>query len=303
MKFARNTIAGIVLIAAICLPFSLAQAQPAPAPGVGAQPGPGAGQRGGFGMMQSDPRVQNRAYVLADTNETIPYSLFVSSKVSKDKKAPLIVMLHGMGVNAAFMLRGNALDLAEEGGYILVAPMGYNTNGWYGLQVIGGGRGMPGMAGRGGAPGSGGTATDPEKVRELSEKDVMNVLGIVRKEFKVDDRRTYLMGHSMGGAGTFFLGVKYASNWAAIAAMAPAAFSIQPDSLEKIKDMPMLIVQGGADTLIQPSMTRRWADKAKELKMDYEYKEIPEADHGTVITTGMADVFKFFAKYSKPEPK
>ena len=59
------------------------------------------------------------------------------------------------------------------------------------------------------------------KVRELSEKDVMNVLKMIRKEFNVDERRTYLMGHSMGGAGTFYLASKYPQIWAAVAAIAP----------------------------------------------------------------------------------
>ena len=39
----------------------------------------------------------------------------------------------------------------------------------------------------------------------------MNLLAMARKEFNVDERRTYLMGHSMGGAGTLYLGSKYAS--------------------------------------------------------------------------------------------
>ena len=57
----------------------------------------------------------------------------------------------------------------------------------------------------------GGTAiTDAAKVREASEKDVMTVLDMIRKEFNVDERRIYLMGHSMGGAGTYYLGSKYA---------------------------------------------------------------------------------------------
>ena len=68
-----------------------------------------------------------------------------------------------------------------------------------------------------------GAVADAAKVREVSEKDVMNVLDMIRKEFNVDERRTYLMGHSMGGAGALYLGVKYPSNWAAIAAIAPAA--------------------------------------------------------------------------------
>ncbi len=241
----------------------------------------------------------------------MPYALFVSSKVTKEKKAPLIVALHGMGGNTLTLMHRLTLDLAEEGGYIYVGPMGYSSSGWYGMPMSPGGRGgrrgAPANApaatprGRGGVAAGGTAETDPAKVRELSEIDVMNVLALVRKEFNVDDRRIYLMGHSMGGGGTLFLGEKYATNWAAIAAMAPAAFGFQPDSLAKIKEMPVMIVQGGADTLVQPAMTRRWVDELKALNMTYEYLEIPEADHGTVITNGVRDVFKFFAKYPKQQ--
>jgi predicted peptidase len=115
--------------------------------------------------------VQQRKYHFADTNEDLPYALFVSSRVTKSTKAPLIVALHGVFGNGNSLLRGSTLDLAE-----------------------------------------------------LSEKDVMNVLAIVRKEFTVDNKRTYLMGHSMGGAGALFLGPKYVDQWAAVASMAPAAF-------------------------------------------------------------------------------
>jgi len=79
-----------------------------------------------------DPRVQQRKYHFADTNEDLPYALFVSSKVTKGKKAPLIVALHGVFGDGNSLLRGSAIDLAEEGGYVLVGPMGYNPQGWYG---------------------------------------------------------------------------------------------------------------------------------------------------------------------------
>lgn len=38
---------------------------------------------------------------------------------------------------------------------------------------------------------------------------------MIRDEFTIDDDRTYLMGHSMGGAGALFLGQRYADEWAA----------------------------------------------------------------------------------------
>jgi predicted peptidase len=301
MKLRWNTVVRIVFALAMCLPSGLVQAQATPAQ----DSAPQTGRRGGFGRGQTDPRVQNRTYLFNDTEENLPYALFVSSKVSKDKKAPLIVALHGLGGNPVSLLRGNALDLAEEGGYILVGPMGYNSGGWYGIPARGGGRGGRGARGafpaRG--PAAGGTVeTNQVKICELSEKDVMNVLGMIRKEFNVDERRTYLMGHSMGGAGTFHLGVKHATNWAAIAAIAPAAFGLQPDSLAAIKDMPVIVVQGDADTAVPVANTRRWADKLKELNMTHEYKEIAGGDHGNVISGGMPDIFKFFGKHAKAPP-
>ena len=263
------------------------------APAVGAA-------KGGPGKAP-DARVQQRTYHFADTNEELPFALFVSSKVAKDKKAPLIVALHGVYGDGNSLLRGSALDLAEEGGYILVGPMGYNPQGWFGSPVIvmngGPGKGKGPGAGKGGPP----PTPEPPNLADLSEKDVMNVLAIVRKEFAIDDKRTYLMGHSMGGAGALFLGPKYVDQWAAVASMAPAAFRMQPESLAPVKDkMPLLLAHGDADTVVPIDVGRRWAKAATDLKMkDFKYMELPGADHGTVITQSMPEIFKFFKERTK----
>ncbi len=47
---------------------------------------------------------------------------------------------------------------------------------------------------------------------------------------------------------------------------------------------PVFVVQGDADKQV---------DSMKELKLDYEYKEIPGADHGTVIEQGIPALFAF----------
>jgi predicted esterase len=313
MRFESTTKIRFSLVA-LCLLIGFQQVALAQQRAPQAAPPPPDGQRGGRGQQPADPRIQNRIYFFNETNEYIPFAVFVSSKVRKDKKNPLVIALHGLGGSPTSLLRGNALDLAEEGGYILVGPMGYNPRGWYGVPA-GGGRGARGpapnaanpaatpqpgaQAPRGANPAPAGAANDPPNLRELSEKDVMNVLDMIRKEFNVDERRTYLMGHSMGGAGTFHLGVKYSSNWAAIAAIAPAAFGLQPDMLASIKGMPVIIVQGDADTAVPVANTRRWAEKVKELNMTHEYHEIPKGDHGNVIGIGMPDIFKFFSRHSK----
>jgi hypothetical protein len=37
----------------------------------------------------------------------------------------------------------------------------------------------------------------------------------------------------------------------------------------------------------------------KDLKMTYQYIEVPGGDHGSVLTTGAPDFFAFFAKHTK----
>lgn len=139
--------------------------------------------------------------------------------------------------------------------------------------------------------------TDRAKVAVLSEKDAMNVLAMVRKEFNVDDKRIYLMGHSMGGGGSLHMGEKYADIWAAVAPLAPAAFGFTWTADQKLAKIPMLIMVGDADTLVTSA-----GDLAKQLqglKFDVSFKSMPGLDHGGIIAGAMPDVFKFFADHPK----
>jgi len=239
-------------------------------------------------QIEPDSRVKQLSYHFEETDEEMKYVLYVSSKVSKDKKNPLIVALHGLGGDGNFLVRDRLVDLAEEGGYIVVGPIGYNVSGWYGSPVVV----------------FGDRPIEPPNLTELSEKEVMTVLAMMRKEFNIDNERTYLMGHSMGGAGTLFLGSKYTSNWAAIAGIAPAAFLMQKerkDYLSKINDanIPVMIVQGDKDTAVPSENTQEWINTMKEMGMKHEYIEFADGDHGTVINDGMPDIFRFFAENPK----
>jgi pimeloyl-ACP methyl ester carboxylesterase len=292
--------------------------QPAQQPAVPATGAPAAATQApgrGRGAQPVDPRVQIRTHHFADTNEDIPYALFVSSKVTRDKKAPLVVTLHGIGGTHTTMMRPNAIDLAEAGGYILLAPMGYNPRGWYGAPSPQGRRGAPpadsarvsgaGREGRGASAAAIPASvlsdpSDPPNLRELSEKETLEVVDLIRKEFTVDDDRTYLMGHSMGGAGALYLAIKYPQRWAGVAALAPAAFTVDREGLGRIPTMPVLLVHGDMDTVVPVSVGRAWAEAMKSVPMkDYRYIEVPGGDHGTVIGSHQAEIYAFFAKHSR----
>jgi len=268
---------------------------------------PGQGRGGGFGI---DPRAEDRTYHFADTNEDLPYCLFASSKVSRNTPAPLIISLHGLGASPQIMCNSTAVDLAEEGGYILAAPMGYNVGGWYGSPVMRfdgpgrGGRGGDGQAARGRGGRGFNVGEQPENLAELSEKDVMNVLAMVRQEFNVDPDRIYLTGHSMGGAGTYFLGSKHAGIWAAIAPVAPAAFlmnNTRGEILQGIKNggVPVMVVHGDMDEAVPVTESHAWTAAMKDMGMEHEYVELPGVTHGPVITLSQEHIYEFFAKHSK----
>lgn len=263
------------------------------------------GIRGGSEVVP-EPKVEIRKYVFNETGEELPYSVFVSSKVKKGEKAPLIIALRGFTGTTLTFVRGTAVDLAEAGGYILVGAIGYNNRAGFGVQAgprPGATPAAPGVApppvARPQPPWVGGTKeTDPLKVTEYSEKDVMNVLALVRKEFSIDDRRIYLMGHSQGGGGARHLAEKYPDTWAAVALLAPALFNVQVSADSRITRIPLLLAVGDKDSLITSS--RSFSEQLKGLGVAHEYVEKPGLDHGTIIMGAMPDVFRFFPKHVKP---
>ena len=303
MKFDHSPIARIGLTFALCLAHNLTEAQPA------------AGQQPAGRSWSNDPRVQSRTYVFTNTTETLPYAIFVSTKVTKDKPAPLVVALRGAGGNPGVFMHEPALSLAEDGGYIIAAPMGYSAMANFGNPA----GGMGGLGRRGGAttnaapqiqgtnqpargpqPGRGGGAggADQSKTSEYSEQDVMNVLAMVRKEFNIDNHRIYIMGHSQGGAGALHIADKYSSIWAAVAGLAPGAPGFQLDASAKFKDVPVLIMVGANDNLI--GSVQRLDGTMKSLNISHEYTEVPGKDHGGIIMGGMTNVFTFFGQHTKP---
>jgi predicted esterase len=277
-----------------------------------------AGESRRTGMDPVDDRVELREYLFTDTNEMLPYAVFVSSKVKKDKKAPLVLALHGFSGNHGTFMRTQCVEEAEKNGYIMVGAMGYSPTGPFGMEMR-----IPGPPKRKAeAPGTendpsanaqpkpkpfmymggdigGKKEKDPAKVTELSEKDTMNVLNMALKEFNVDENRIYLMGHSMGGGGALHLGEKYYNIWAAVAGVAPAAFGFQWSKDQKLKDVPLLIIVGEDDTLVKGS--EQLADQLKGLDFKVEYKSLPGLDHGEIIGGSMPNVFNFFNRHTKSE--
>jgi len=234
-------------------------------------------------------RVQVKTYKFeAASKNDMQYGLYVPTKYNASRATPLVIALHGLGSDIHYMMEyNNLVELAERYGYIVATPLGYNERGWYGAR----GQGNE-FNQRQADPG-------PANLGALSEQDVLNVLKQVCADFNVDAKRMYLIGQSMGGGGTLYIGSKYADTWAALAAMAPAIY-ISPDTIAGAARLPVMVVQGDADTSVDPKVTRQWVAKMKELGMNYEYIEVPGGTHASAGRLNIDKVFAFLDKQRKP---
>ena len=234
-------------------------------------------------------RVQLKSYTFEEAgNIDMEYRVYVPTGYDRGDATPLVIALHGLGSGTMYMMEyNNLVELAEQHGFLVATPMGYNPRGWYGAR----GQGND-FNRRREDPG-------PENLGALSEQDVLNVLAIMREDYNVDDRRIYLIGQSMGGGGTWYLGSKYSDIWAALAPLAPAIY-ISPDALESATHLPVMVVMGDADQAVDVEVTRQWVAKLKALDMRYEYIEVPGGSHSSAGRENIDKVFAFLDMHRKP---
>jgi poly(3-hydroxybutyrate) depolymerase len=228
----------------------------------------------------NDVRVQHRSYVMEETGETIPYALFVPSGYDPSTPSPLMVSLHGAGRQFDWLMNyAGFLDLADQHGYVVVTPLGYTRRGGYGYRG------------------------DSEQDRR-AEQDVMNVFELVTKELNIDENRIYLWGHSMGGAGTYYIASRHPEIWAGLAAVAGGRMSADYVDEQAIRHIPFLVIQGSDDQTVPAAGSRASVARMRELGMQHLYVEIPGGDHSLFISRNpdvVEHLFSFFDIVSKGE--
>jgi predicted esterase len=222
-----------------------------------------------------------RHYLLEGANEVMPYRVYVPKAYSPAAGAPLVIALHGLGGNEdSFFDQYSKLppQLAEKHGFLLAAPNGFRVDGFYGATMM-----------------SSGDAAARRRV-EYSEKDVLEVLRIMKATYKVDESRIYLIGHSMGAIGTWALGSKYPDIWAA---MVPFSGVGSPALAERMKAIPQFVVHGDADATVNVSGSRNMVAALKKAGANVTYLEIPGGSHTDVVVPNLPKAFEFLAAQRK----
>ncbi len=244
-------------------------------------------------LTASQRRVLECSYRLEEANADMPYTLFVPTTYDPATPTPLVVDLHGLNITPLQqMLFDGTTDFAERHGFIVVAPMGYSLAGWWGAR-----RGNPVETAA-----LNPTTGERYAVGELSEIDAMRVLATMRERYNVDEDRIYLMGHSMGGAGTYHLGGTYNDIWAGLAPLAGAGGISDVESAERFRSLPTLLMHGDLDSIVPATASRRSALWLQRVGAPHLYLEFPGEDHEFWIRRGAENlerVFLFFDTVSR----
>lgn len=221
--------------------------------------------------------VQNLSYRFEPTNQLLPYSLYVPTSYDGSKKFPVIFALHGLNSHSWQIINyPGFVASAEKHGYILVAPTGFNDRGWYGMY------------------GPTHPRSEPNNLGELSERDVLNVIALIRDEFNINSKRIYLYGHSMGGGGAFHLLAKYPEQFAAIATVAPAYFVEGRSARLADSHSAILVIQGEKDRMVDVKGTRSLIEDLEDDGHDVEYIEVSGGNHLFPAWTHWDQVFDLY---------
>lgn len=163
----------------------------------------------------------------------LAYWIYLPEDYSADKKYPLVLFLHGMGErgeNRDLVLFHGPPKLVKAGEkfpFILVSPqLSLDYKRW---QVA----------------------------------DLTKLLDDVEKNYAVDQDRVYVTGLSMGGMGTWALGIAHPERFAALA---PICGGGDASLVEKLKDVPIWTFHGTADTAVPFSQSQAMVDTLKIAK-------------------------------------
>jgi predicted esterase len=207
-----------------------------------------------------------KAY-LSHVDRTLqPYRLFIPSAYDGQKALPLMVALHGMGgdENSMFDQYGKELPVdAEKAGFIVVAPKGRGTASMY---------------------------------RGSAEQDVLDVMAEVERDYKVDKSRVYLMGHSMGGFGTWSIAMEHPDLFAALG---PISGGGDVNGMEKIRNIPEYVTHGNDDRTVNVNSSRTMVEAGKKVGAPITYVEVEGGSHVSVAQPAFAPMIAFFEKQVK----
>ena len=215
------------------------------------------------------PGVQRPQKVEVTVKMDLSYLLFLPEDYDKEKSWPLILFLHGAGESGSDVDKVKAhgppkiVETKKDFPFIVVSPQSRRF-GWNVDALIG-------------------------------------LLDHVVSKYRVDRRRIYLTGLSMGGYGTWSLAARAPDRFAAIV---PICGGGNPADAEKLKKLPIWVFHGAKDGTVPISRSEQMVEAIKAAGGNVEFTIYPDAGHDSWTET-YADpkLYKWLLKHQRPKRK
>ena len=221
----------------------------------------------GFRAWQIDEDWWSKLHKRLGENQDYPHLTHLPDGYDRDQKAwPLLLFLHGSGE------RGTDLTRLQVQG-----PLGYINKG-HSLPFI--------------------------VVEPLCPEDenwnpgrIARLLGQVEASERVDPKRVYVTGLSLGGFGCLDFAATYPDRVAAIASLSGGE---DPELAERLRHMPTWFFHGAEDTVVPTSLSVDLAHAMQKLGAPVQLTVIPGVGHGDWdVTYANPALYAWFLQHSK----
>ena len=221
-------------------------------------------------------------FALTDTN-SISYQILIPEDYDGKTACPLLLFLHGAGErgsnNTAQLIHGRAMmeAIAKKYGCIVVAPQCPKEKQWCEVPWNQKEHRMP---------------AEPSEPMAAT----IGALDQIAKRYNIDAKRTYVMGLSMGGYGTWDAIQRYPERFAAAV---PICGGGDVEGVEIMKNTPIWAFHGDRDGAVPVDRSRQMVEALKKIDGNIKYTEYAGAGHGiwnTVFGTEEMIVWLFSQK-------
>jgi len=216
---------------------------------------------------------EKKEFKYAD-GQVLPYRILYPENYDKNKKYPLLLLLHGAGErgkdNEKQLTWGSKLFITAENRKsfpaIVVFPQCPEESFWAVTKID--------------------RTTTPFKIEfDYSAEPnwpLAAANALVKKlsnEEGVDKSRIYISGLSMGGMGTFESVYRYPDLYAAALPICGGGDVNRYD--KRVAKVPFWIFHGAVDAVVNPQLSRDMVEKLKSLKAEVKYSEYPGVNHNS----------------------
>ena len=216
---------------------------------------------------------EKKEFKYAD-GQVLPYRILYPENYDKNKKYPLLLLLHGAGErgkdNEKQLTHGSRLFITAENRKnfpaIVIFPQCPEESFWAVTKID--------------------RRTTPFKI-EFDYTAAPNwplaaANELVKKlsnEEGVDKSRVYISGLSMGGMGTFESVYRYPDLYAAALPICGGGDVNRYD--KRVAKVPFWVFHGAVDAVVNPQLSRDMVEKLRSLKAEVKYSEYPGVNHNS----------------------